>query len=311
MTRLTCGFLFLSMLAFAPAMTHAAEGKGATYATPEEAAKNHDFVIQGEYTAEGKGLQVLALGEGKFRLIAFKGGLPGAGWDGKEKSAVEGDADKVLEVLSESKFESVERKSDTLGAKAPEGAIVLFDGTKETLEKHWKPGTKMTEDGLLEQGAHGITNAEDFQIHIEFRLPFMPDARGQGRGNSGYYVCGRYEIQMLDSFGLEGLDNECGGIYQASRPAVNMCLPPLAWQTYDVDFTAPKFDADGKKTSNAVVTVKHNGVVIHDQLELKKPTPGGVSGDEKNGAGPVFLQNHGNPVRYRNIWMLPKSATKP
>jgi hypothetical protein len=163
----------------------------------------------------------------------------------------------------------------------------------------------MTEDGLLMQGATSHQKLMDHQLHLEFCLPYMPEARGQGRGNSGLYVCGRYEIQMLDSFGLDGKSNECGGLYKASEPLVNMCLPPLSWQTYDVDFTAPKFDADGRKVANARITVKHNGVVIHDNVELPGPTPGGKGGAESE-PGPVFLQDHGNPVRYRNIWAVPK-----
>jgi hypothetical protein len=160
-------------------------------------------------------------------------------------------------------------------------------------------------NGLLLPGAVSKQKFKDAKYHVEFRLPFMPEARGQARGNSGFYVSGCYEIQMLDSFGLEGKDNECGGIYQASAPKVNMCLPPLSWQTYDVDYTAPNFDASGKKTKNARITVRHNGVVIHENLELPHATPGGVNGETPEG-GPVFLQNHGNPVRYRNIWVVEK-----
>jgi hypothetical protein len=142
-------------------------------------------------------------------------------------------------------------------------------------------------------------------MHIEFRLPWMPKARGQGRGNSGLYVTGRYEVQMLDSFGLAGADNECGGIYKVAEPKQNLCYPPLRWQTYDVDFTAAKFDAEGKKTANAKLTVKHNGYPIHENLEIPGPTGGARSSDEK-GPGPVFLQDHSNPVRYRNIWVVKK-----
>ena len=131
----------------------------------------------------------------------------------------------------------------------------------------------------------------------------MPLARGQARGNSGLYVNGCYEVQMLDSFGLEGKDNECGGIYKVGAPAVNMCFPPLAWQTFDVDFTAAKYQ-DGKKVKNARITVRHNGVVIHDDRELPAATPGGCGKESE--PGPIFLQNHGNPVRYRNIWAVKK-----
>ncbi|HUG20845.1 MAG TPA: DUF1080 domain-containing protein, partial [Planctomycetaceae bacterium] len=143
---------------------------------------------------------------------------------------------------------------------------------------------------------------EDFHLHLEFRTPFMPEHTGQSRGNSGMYLLDQYECQVLDSFGLEGLDNECGGIYKASRPAINMCFPPLSWQTYDVDFQAARFDPDGKKVKKAVVTIRHNGITIHEKLELPEATPGGSQNDERPGA--LFLQNHGDPVRYRNIWIV-------
>jgi hypothetical protein len=130
----------------------------------------------------------------------------------------------------------------------------------------------------------------------------MPTARGQARGNSGVYAQGRYEVQVLDSFGLEGLDNECGGIYSIDQPSVNACFPPLSWQTYDIDFTAAQYDDAGTKTKNGRITVRHNGIVIHDRIELKHGTPG----FHEEGPGPdsLFLQDHGNPVVYRNIWVV-------
>jgi hypothetical protein len=154
----------------------------------------------------------------------------------------------------------------------------------------------------------GTTSKQGFgshKLHIEFRIPYQPEDRGQGRGNSGIYAQGRYEVQMLDSFGLAGKHNECGGIYSVKDPDVNMCLPPLSWQTYDFDYTAAKFDADGKLVAPPRMTVHHNGVLIHDDVEL----PGDRSttaAPSKPGPepGPVYLQNHGCPVRYRNIWVV-------
>jgi hypothetical protein len=108
-------------------------------------------------------------------------------------------------------------------------------------------------------------------------------------------------VQVLDSFGLEGADNECGGIYKASKPKVNMCFPPLSWQTYDIEFKAAKYDG-AKKVENARITVVHNGVKIHDNLELKEGTPGRAKeGPEQLG---LFLQDHGNPVVFKNIWVV-------
>jgi hypothetical protein len=133
----------------------------------------------------------------------------------------------------------------------------------------------------------------------------MPQAQGQDRGNSGVYPQGRYEIQVLDSFGLKGENNECGGIYRTAAPKVNMCFPPLVWQTYDIDFTAPKYEGD-KKTANAKVTIRHNGVVIHENQEIEKETGGGNGGREANTPGPLYFQDHGDQVFYRNVWIVEK-----
>ena len=114
----------------------------------------------------------------------------------------------------------------------------------------------------------------------------------------------RYEVQVLDSFGLEGKNNECGGIYSIAEPAVNMCLPPLSWQTYDFEFTAARYNEGGEKIKNARITVRHNGIVIHDDIELTHGTPG----RHPEGPAPdaLFMQDHGNPVVYRNIWLVEK-----
>jgi len=144
---------------------------------------------------------------------------------------------------------------------------------------------------------------KDFKLHVEFRTPFMPEARGQGRGNSGVYLQNRYEIQVLDSYGLKGADNECGGIYKVGVPMVNMCLPPMQWQTYDITFQAPRFGSSGNQETDAVVTVVHNGVTIHDQRKLPGPT-GGALDNNISEPGGIYLQDHGNPVQFRNIWLV-------
>ncbi len=202
------------------------------------------------------------------------------------------------------------RVSPDLGKRSPEGAVVLFDGSNLEQWQSRTPGQpakwKLLPDGVMEVAKGGdIVSKEQFgdhQIHLEFRLPYMPDSFGQKRANSGVYVQGRYELQVLDSYGLEGLDNECGGFYQICPPLVNMCAPPLQWQSYDITFRQAKRGDDGKKSANARITVVQNGVVIHDNFELPHPTPGGLD-DREGEAGSLLLQDHGNPVQYRNIWV--------
>ena len=200
-------------------------------------------------------------------------------------------------------MKKVVRRSPTLGEKTPEGALVIFDGSNLD---HFKPGAKMNES----QRPGGNTlwcdatikpfEQKPYHLHLEFLLSYMPTAHGQARSNSGVYIDEAYECQVLDSFGLELANNECGGFYQVKEPSVNMCFPPLTWQTYDFYYHPPKYDGN-KKTENARLTVKHNGVTIHDNLELPKETPGCKK--EANEPRGVYLQGHGNKVQYRNIWL--------
>lgn len=321
-------FTLLALVLAAIGTSYSA-AQGPTITDPQEGGI--DFKIQGEYRGQVKtdehdevwGAQVIALSSGKFDLIGFKGGLPGDGWNrGDETLKYSGElkdgnravfqADtSVLEVDGEqlrvvvqgktiATLPKVQRHSPTLGKPAPSGAIVLFDG--KSIDQ-WE-NAKLV-DGQYLGATNPVTKQQfgDHTLHVEFRTPFMPAARGQARGNSGVYIQGRYELQVLDSFGLDGKNNECGGIYTIAQPIVNMCLPTLAWQTYDIDFTAAEYDGD-KKTKNARVTIKHNGVVIHQDLELPSGTPG--YRPEGPGEGPLFLQDHGNPVVFRNIWVVEK-----
>jgi hypothetical protein len=165
------------------------------------------------------------------------------------------------------------KKSPTLGAKPPEDAVVLFDGKNLDAWERQGGGTAPWKlvDGAAEVTGGSIVTKEKFDsftLHLEFRTPFMPEARGQGRGNSGVYVQGRYEVQVLDSFGLEPKDNECGGIYKQHAPRENACLPPEEWQTYDITFHAAKLNDAGEVAKHTRVTVVQNGITIHDDVEL-------------------------------------------
>ena len=368
-THWLCAALFLSLAVSVMAQE---------YTSRQEVLQNEalvrDFTIQGEYlTGEGTdkmGLHIIADGGGSFRVVTYKGGLPGDGWkkgDDVKRGTAKLDGDNITFTIDRSEtkgkvtvaapqaggqgtrqqgagqgtrqpgaggqgfrgtpvtitFENPtvtwtrqNRQSPTLNARAPEGAVVLFDGTN--LDK-FLPGAKMNEvqtqrpagagQGGAQRGNQNTLWAEaatpafekkPYTLHIEFMLSYMPQARGQGRSNSGVYVDERYECQVLDSFGLDSKNDDCGGFYQIAAPLVNMCFPPLTWQTYDIDFTPPQWDGN-RKTANARVTVKHNGVVIHDNVELTNNTPGRKNeGPEPLG---VYLQGHGNKVQYRNIWL--------
>ena len=195
----------------------------------------------------------------------------------------------------------VVRKSPTLGAKPPADAIVLFDGSSTDAFD----GAKMTSDGLLMEPATSNRKFQSYRSHIEFRVPFMPYARGQGRGNNGYFCQGRYQVQILDSFGVEAAKGDCGAIYGLAGPKVNVCFPPLSWQTYDVEFTAAEF-REGKKIKDARMTVHHNGVLIHDKLDVPATSAGALIKAEGPEPGPVFVQRHKAPLRFRNIWVVEK-----
>lgn len=321
LVRSACALFFVLGLA---ALAQA----GPAYTDPDKS--DADFPYQGEYVGKIKGddnevtvgLQIIALGKGKFHAVGYHGGLPGDGWDKETKHEADGELkdgaavfegedakaivkDGVATIVTKDgvelgKLDKINRSSPTLGAKPPEGAVVLFDGkSAEAFE-----GGKLSEDGLLMQGCSSKQKFGSCKVHIEFRTPYMPEDRGQGRGNSGIYVGARYECQMLDSFGLKGENNECGGLYSVKAPDVNMCLPPLSWQTYDIDYTAAQYEGD-KLVKNPRVTIAHNGVVIHKDVEL----PGDRSTTAAPNSpgpdpGPIYLQDHGNPLRYRNIWVV-------
>lgn len=340
-TRSAFGRLLLVFASAALALR--CQASPAAPAAPADAAQ--DFAYQGEYAgalgAGGArlGAQIVARGQGRFTAVFLSGGLPGAGWDQAGRSEIAGSlqADGVhfpapaaggyAAVLSADgatlagttpqgeafALPKARRESPTLGAAPPAGALVLFDG--RDLDAFVK-GSAVLDSGLLlpqgsaSSGAVTTRAFGSFTLHLEFREPFMPDYAGQARGNSGVYLQGRYELQILDSFGLDilrdgpgGATQECGAFYQLVAPRLNMSLPPLAWQTYDVGFAKAVFDSAGKTLlAPAKVTVRLNGVLIHENQELKSST---LLGDPVSAAdGPIRFQAHGDPVVYRNIWIV-------
>ena len=332
------------------------------YTDPSDPTLPVDFKIQGEYVGEGAGgklgCQIIALGGGALQAVVLPGGLPGEGWDGKNKILMQGEVSgsgakfepipttskrkymekNPLEFAATGKFppagqkewsgavdadggfsgktdagesfrlKKTVRMSDRLGAKAPTGAVVLFDGTDT---KAFDRGRLDPKTGFLNTDGQDLNTKQKFNnytAHVEFMLAYRPNARSQGRGNSGFYQVLLYEVQILDSFGLDGRDNECGGIYTKGSPKVNMCYPPLTWQAYDVEFTNGVREGD-KLVKNPRITVRHNGVVVHEDFEIKGPTGGGRGGDKNapGTPGPLQLQGHGNPTQFKNFWVVEKS----
>jgi hypothetical protein len=319
MTRLLAS-LCLLIAAVLPAWAQDKSQQAVVDSTKADA----DFLLQGEYAGPAsasstQGLQLVALGDGKFQGMLYGKGLPGESWDGKTRLALTGETVGGKLQLSGTNFrgvveggaiqadldgvkftlKKVDRQSPTLGAKPPQGAVVLFDGTNLD---GWDQG-KLVEGNLLGVGTRTKQKFKDYTLHLEFRTPYMPHARGQGRGNSGLYLNDQYEFQILDSFGLSGENNECGGYYSFAKPKLNMCLPPLTWQTYDVDFTMARYDASKNKLKPATATIRLNGVIVHEKYEIPKFNGGGGQADESL-PGSIYVQDHGNPVHFRNIWIV-------
>ena len=191
--------------------------------------------------------------------------------------------------------------------KAPEGATVL--DASQFVHEDGKASTWPVAEGVLEVGKGSIMTKEkyaDFQLHVEFNLAESPEAaKGQGRSNSGVYIQRRYEVQILDSMTDDPpKNNGCASIYTRKAPDKNVGKKPGEWQTYDISFKAARFDAAGKKTESARITVIWNGVKVHDDYEIPDKT--GAGKPEGPEPGPILLQDHGAKVKFRNLWILPK-----
>ncbi len=295
---------------------------GVIWTSPSIAQKERDdFLIQGEYVSKDNSYaaQVIALDQEKFEAFILDGGLPGQGWNQKlgrqkltgrsKEGGIYFTGDTLNAVIQSGKMElsfeegnkivlsKIFRVSPTYGLEAPEGAIVLFDGTNVD---SWTD-TEL-QNGLLKFGAKSKETFKNYRLHLEFRLPYKPKAKGQARGNSGFFhgfgPQKRLELQILDSFGLSETMNHCGAIYKVASPLLNMSYPPLQWQTYDIEYMDAVFK-DGKLISSGIITVRHNGVVIHEKLKIPAKRK-----EQKSGI--FYLQDHKNPVFFKNIWVVEK-----
>ena len=275
-----------------------------------EAGEYRGTVLLGAGTESEKRIQLAGKAEGTKLIMTGKSG-------DAECRATVADGKLALDLGGGKTADLAQavRVSPTLGEKPPAGAVVLMaygEGKPPSLEEwtnaQWKP---MPDGSVLVGKGDNKTKRGfgDIRLHAEFMTPYLPDKGGQGRGNSGVYIQDRYEIQVLDSFGLVPGNGDCGSIYKAVAPKVNACLPPGRWQTYDITFTAARFDANGKKTASARVTVIHNGAVIHQDQKMPGPT-GGARSKAEVAVAPLRLQDHGNPVRFRNVWVVELKAAE-
>ena len=268
--------------------------------------------------ADGKIAKVVLDGAAAGDAVTFKGKAGEVEWTAAYAAgAITGACGEGCTL----ELKRVQRKSPTLGKQPPQGAIALIDGksfdamikrkNKDGTETPWE---KPADDGSIPVAKGGMNSKQGFDgsldLHVEFMCPLRADGRGQGRGNSGVYLPNGDEIQVLDSFGMETyLGGCCGGIYKYKDPDTmevlpgapgkpefkfNLAsLPPLEWQTYDIEYRVTQ--KSGKVVGKPKVTIYQNGIKIHDNFEVK--------GNPKKGT--FHFQDHGNPVRYRNIWVLP------
>jgi hypothetical protein len=203
-------------------------------------------------------------------------------------------------------------------ARAPRGAIILFDG-RDASKWHQRGSKDECQwdiaDGALVGKVGDIATKQDFgdyRLHVEFWLPLLANETSQGRANSGVYQQGRYEIQVLDSYKNPTYKaGGCGAIYSFKDPDKDAIIPPEQWNTYDITFRAARFDTSGTQIENPRITVIHNGIKIHDNVELTIPNTGGAMDNLPPGRGPIVLQYHGAHVKYRNIWIVPIGDPKP
>lgn len=195
---------------------------------------------------------------------------------------------------------------------APSDAVILFDGTDFDA---WESHDGKSVSWSIDNGAMTVTPKSgdiqtkesfgDCQLHIEWRAPSVVKGEGQLRGNSGVFLQSRYEVQVLDSYQNRTYSNgQAGSIYKQHMPLVNACRPPGEWQTYDIIFTAPRFNQDGVRTAQATITVLHNGVLIQNNAQVQGTTEYiGLPKNMAHGKAPIKLQDHGDLVSYRNIWI--------
>ena len=288
--------------------------------------------IQGDNETTTLGIQIRPMGEGRFEALSYAGGLPGTeGCQLDQTTSYVGiragdtlilsggplaifvDADTCTLVGRDGsragRLDRVTRTSPTLGAAPPDGAILITGGDADA--PAYTGGAEVDDsDGDQPVVGRGVTiqpMAVDFDLHVEFKLPPMFNQTDQNRGNSGVYLQSRYECQVLDSFAQKPVFNGCGALYRFKPPEMNMTLPPGVWQTYDIRLTGARFAADGRKIRDARISSWLNGVAV--QRDVAMPGPTGMGKKESPTMLATVLQDHGDPVVFRNVWMIDRGLT--
>lgn len=249
-------------------------------------------------TLEGASVEIY--GDVNDQHIDISGRAGGYNWHGQIK---DGRLSAKSHYGQHFELDWFESKSPNVGMKPPAGAVILLpvkEGSKPDLSGWTNSNWKALDGGIMQVTKKTNRTKRQFtdikHFHIEFKLPLEPLKRGQGRANSGVYLLDRYEVQVLDSFGLTHTSGDCGGLYNIARAKVNASLPPETWQTYDITFRAARLDEKGKVKELPRITVIHNGIKIHDGREIPR--------SNHRTKGPIQLQDHGHPIQFRNMWIV-------
>ncbi len=304
----------------------------ATFGWQSDSIVNATWIgeYEGTEVSEGSklGLHLTVLPEDLPVGRVFQRGLPATGWKQGDSILIEGRkgegywqleghgykvfiAENQMSVAHEDgrrwRLQKIRRSGVTMHRKPPPNAIVLFSqsGEPNQLEK-----VQIDESGALAVGAETAFPVQAFEMHLEFRVPVMAGQKGQQRGNSGIYIQQRYEVQILDSFGLEPTFDGCASLYRQRSPDINCSLAPGEWQTYDLYFEPPVWSDDGHtKLVPARISVIHNGVPVHYRQSLKAKT--GAGQPEGPIPLPIRFQDHGDPVLFRNVWLVHRECVFP
>ncbi len=275
----------------------------ATCEVVDEGEGNYRVVIHGKSrNSLQEGAYIELYGKQSGESLAISGRTGGYDWQGEIKNGL---LTAKSSYGQHFELEKIESRSPRAGMKPPEEAIILLpyqEGVKPDMSSWTNAEWKALDDGSIEivPGKGPNKTKQQFDnikfVHMEFKLPLEPLARGQARANGGVFVCGAYEVQILDSFGLIHTSGDCGAVYNVARARRNACLPPETWQSLDIMFRASRLDQNGKAKDSPQITVFLNSVRIHNDFEIPNP--------KDCERGPIRLEDEGHKIQFRNIWIV-------